>query len=172
VRKSVVLTGVTSLLLAIGGTTAYAATDDPAVGGSTEATTRPPNPNDPLERGLLDLVNAERARVGCPAVKDNDRLNGAARFHSSDMVRRNYINTVTPEGVTPAIRIANEGYVASASGENILRHADTPEFVLTFLKEDHANLYNCQFVDVGIGVASENDGTNNFSWTLDFAAPR
>src|SRR5262245_15782235 len=42
------------------------------------------------EREVLALVNAERAKAGCGALREDARLVRAARLHSQDMLARNY----------------------------------------------------------------------------------
>jgi uncharacterized protein YkwD len=97
---------------------------------ATDPITRPSSPNDPLENGVIGFVNAIRGENGCGFVADSDRLNGAARFHSSDMVRRNYFSHVTPDGVTLDIRVAEEGFNASIVGENIAKGCNNPTDVV------------------------------------------
>lgn len=54
-------------------------------------------PADPTE--LLELVNAERQRVGVAPLVMDERLNASAQEKADDMVNRNYRDHVSPEGI-------------------------------------------------------------------------
>jgi uncharacterized protein YkwD len=118
-------------------------------------------------------VNAERATAGCGAVAREDRLTVAARGHSADMAARGYFSHTTPEGVEFATRITQAGYVWRGAGENIAKGYRTPQQVMTGWMNSaghKANILNCGFRDLGVGVAAAADGT--LLWTQDFATPR
>ena len=56
-----------------------------------------------------------------PAVQPlafNQSLLRAARVHAKDMITRGYVGHVTPEGLTPSNRAANEGFSSQSVGEN------------------------------------------------------
>lgn len=137
------------------------------------ATTPPPTGNAAFEKQVFDIVNTERAKAGCPAVTSDDRLVAAARGHSADMAARNYFSHTTPEGVEFATRITNAGYRWSGAGENIAKGQRTPESVMTAWMNSSghkANILNCGFKQLGVGVAADAGGT--LVWTQDFASPR
>ena len=71
-----------------------------------------------VERSLLCLTNAVRARSGLNLLVADRRLNAAARDHSADMVARGYFSHTSPEGDSPSDRAQAAGYPAGA-GENI-----------------------------------------------------
>jgi uncharacterized protein YkwD len=128
--------------------------------------------NLPAENGVLVLVNAERAQAGCKALTVDSRLAAAARKHSADMVARNYFDHTTPDGVEFATRIDNEGYKWSTVGENIAAgQPDATSVMKAWMNSPghRANILNCKFVNIGIGVAQ--DGKRPV-WTQDFGAPR
>ncbi len=121
---------------------------------------------------MLTIVNAERAKAGCPAVTADDRLTVAARAHSADMAARNYFSHTTPEGVQFATRITEAGYRWSGAGENIAKGQRTPQAVMTSWMNSaghKANILNCGFQNLGVGVAA--DATGALLWTQDFASP-
>ncbi len=71
------------------------------------------------ERKMLDLVNAERAKVGVkPLIWSAERAQ-VARAHSADMFRRGYFSHYSPEGKDVGDRLgaANIGY--TVAGENL-----------------------------------------------------
>jgi uncharacterized protein YkwD len=136
-------------------------------------TTSPPDGNAAFEADVVALVNEERAKAGCPAVAANDLLQLAARRHSADMAARSYFSHTTPEGVQFATRITEAGYVWRSAGENIAKGYRTPEAVMTGWMNSaghKANILNCGFRDLGVGVAAEASGT--LLWTQDFATAR
>ncbi|MEV6495420.1 CAP domain-containing protein, partial [Actinoplanes sp. NPDC051633] len=146
----------------------------------SEPTPSEPTPSEPpageheaFEVEVVSLVNAERATAGCAAVTREDRLTAAARGHSADMAARGYFSHTTPEGVEFATRITNAGYVWRTAGENIAKGYRTPEQVMTGWMNSaghKANILNCAFRDLGVGVAAAPDGT--LLWTQDFATAR
>lgn len=88
---------------------------------------------------LLTLVNNVRTK-GCncgskvmPPVAPlswNLYLELAAAKHSKDMTDRKYFAHNSPNGVTPQARIADAGYKASWSGENIASGPSTEQDVI------------------------------------------
>jgi uncharacterized protein YkwD len=146
---------------------------------TTPVTTPPPTPttaptgNAAMEAQVVDLVNVERAKAGCGAVDSDDRLQAAARGHSADMAARNYFSHTTPEGVEFATRITAAGYAWRGAGENIAKGYRTPEAVMAGWMNSaghKANILNCGFRDLGVGVAADSGGT--LLWTQDFGTPR
>ncbi|MGW2250556.1 sigma-70 family RNA polymerase sigma factor [Kitasatospora sp. NPDC001660] len=129
--------------------------------------TAPPS----LERQLVDLVNAERAKVGCGPLRIDPRLHGAAQKHADDMVARNFFDHVNPDGVHPDARITAAGYRWSQWGENLDRGVTSPATVVSRWMDGgihQSNLLDCGFKDVGVGVATGPAGTY---WTQDVGAP-
>ena len=179
-RSRVLLAGAVGLLAVLGGgSVAATANASTATYTSTasvvapEPTTRPPNSNDALELGVLDFVNAIRGENRCGFLADSDRLNGAARSHAADMAERNFLSHVNPDGVTTDIRIAHHGFQAALIGENIAKGFTRPHDVVFHWMDnpkDRANILNCDFTHVGVGVAAAPDGT--LVWTQDFATRR
>lgn len=149
----------------------------PSVSPSSPPTSLPPSPTPTgvavFEAAVVDLVNDERATAGCPALTVDDWLTAAARAHSADMAARDYFSHTTPEGVAFSTRITNAGYRWSSAGENIAKGQRTPQEVMTawMNSEGHrANILNCGFVNLGVGVAANASGV--LLWTQDFATPR
>jgi uncharacterized protein YkwD len=136
-------------------------------------TTTPPSGNAALEAEVVDLVNKERAAVGLPAMKSNDKLTVAARGHSADMAARNYFSHTTPEGVDFATRITNAGYRWSGAAENIAKGQRTPADVMKSWMNSaghKANILSPGLKDIGVGVAA--DASGSLVWTQDFGSPR
>jgi uncharacterized protein YkwD len=138
-----------------------------------------------FERLMFRLVNETRRRhlpawIGTTELVWHDGLAAASRQHSADMLRRQYVAHVTPEGVTAAQRLdrASIGYVAC--GENIgivygeAAHGSRAvvEIHNAFMNQPRSltnhrgNLLNPIWTHVGIGIAYNPDGalvaTQNF----------
>ncbi|WP_207692047.1 CAP domain-containing protein [Desulfonema limicola] len=72
------------------------------------------------EQVLADLPELHDVLInGLPPLVFNANLQNSARSHVQDMLNRDYYNRVSPEGVTPEIRIAQSGYVGDAAGESL-----------------------------------------------------
>jgi uncharacterized protein YkwD len=135
--------------------------------------TTPPTGNAALEAQVVDLVNVERARLGCVAIRANDKLTQAARAHSADQAARNYFSHVTPEGVTFSTRISNAGYAWRGAAENIAKGYGTAAAVMTGWMNSpghKTNIQNCNYLDLGVGVAA--DASGSLIWTQNFGTPR
>jgi uncharacterized protein YkwD len=132
----------------------------------------PPAGNPALEQDVVKLVNAERAKAGCKPVTADDRLVAAARGHSADMAARDYFDHATPEKADFAARITTAGYRWAAAGENIAKGQSTAAEVMAgWMSSDghRANILNCAFTNVGVGVVADPTGAR--LWTQDFAKP-
>jgi uncharacterized protein YkwD len=127
----------------------------------TTTSTPPPTP----AQQVFALVNQARAQAGCKPLTDDPRLDTAAQQHSDDMANRNYFSHTTPEGVTFDKRETAAGY-PSPGGENIAQGQTTAQQVMTDWMNSaghRANILNCSFVAIGIGV-----NTHRWDWTQDF----
>ncbi|MFE2723093.1 sigma-70 family RNA polymerase sigma factor [Kitasatospora sp. NPDC059327] len=133
------------------------------------ATARPTPPS--LERQLVDLVNTERAKVGCAPLRIDPKLHAAAQKHSDDMVARGYFDHVNPDGARADARLSAAGYRWSQWGENLDRGPSAPGTVVSRWMDGgihQSNMLDCGFKDVGIGVAT---GPAGLYWTQDLGAP-
>ncbi|MER5635442.1 sigma-70 family RNA polymerase sigma factor [Kitasatospora sp. NPDC002227] len=120
---------------------------------------------------VIDLVNAQRAKAGCGPVKSNAQLQKAAQGHSDDMAARNFFDHTNPDGQGPQARIDATGYRWSTWGENIaMGQADPPSVMDSWMNSPghRANILNCAFTDLGVGV---HYGSGGPWWTQDFGAP-
>ncbi len=103
---------------------------------------------------MLDLVNAERAKVGLPGLVWDEELAEVARAHSRDMFARGYFSHTNPDGLSPFDRIERAGVEFKAAGEN-LAYAANVELAHNGLmrSEGHrANILEVDFGRLGIGV--------------------
>ena len=81
-------------------------------------------PASELQTGLVQQVNALRARHGLPRVRLSDALAAAANAHSVQMARLGYFSHSSAGGTSYATRIARyyplRGYRSWSVGENLL----------------------------------------------------
>ncbi|MEV7938746.1 MULTISPECIES: sigma-70 family RNA polymerase sigma factor [unclassified Kitasatospora] len=127
----------------------------------------PPSP----ERQLVDLVNAERGKVGCAPLRIDPRLHAAAQKHADDMVARGFFDHVNPDGVRTDARLTAVGYRWSQWGENLDRGPTSPATVVAHWMDGgihQTNMLDCGFKDVGVGLAT---GPAGAYWTQDLGAP-
>merc|ERR1740121_3392528 len=70
-------------------------------------------------RDILNLANAERAKVGAGPVRGNNKLTAACSKHSADMARNNFMSHTGSDGSSFGQRISREGYSFGAAAENV-----------------------------------------------------
>ncbi|MGW2638189.1 CAP domain-containing protein [Streptomyces sp. NPDC001348] len=119
---------------------------------------------------VVELVNAERAKVGCPALTPNATLTKVAQAHSADMAAHQNMSHTGSDGSSPGDRLTSAGYAWSAYGENVAYGYSTPEQVMAgwMASPGHrANILNCSFKEIGVGLAQPGS-----YWTQDFGAAR
>ncbi|MEV7287119.1 sigma-70 family RNA polymerase sigma factor [Streptomyces sp. NPDC093252] len=140
-------------------------------------TTRPaPPPPEPTEEAppsgfagqVLALVNDERAKAGCSAVRQNGTLDTAAQRHSADMAARDFFDHTNPDGADPGDRITAAGYRWSTYAENIARGQQSAADVMQGWMDSpghRANILNCSVQEMGLGV---HEGSGGPWWTQVF----
>ncbi|WP_369131110.1 CAP domain-containing protein [Modestobacter roseus] len=121
------------------------------------------------EQRVLDLVNAERATAGCPAVIADPALAGVARAHSADMRDRDYFSHIDPDGQDPFARARAAG-IQTARAENIAYgQPDAAAVMAAWMASPghRANILNCELGTLGVGVA---EGAGGPWWTQLFGS--
>lgn len=116
---------------------------------------------------VLNLVNAERAKVGCSAVSANSALADLAETFSDAMAAQGFFDHTDPSGATPWDR-ADKAGVGSLGGENIARgQSDAAAVMDAWMNSPghKANILNCDFKTLGVGV---HFGSGGPWWTQDF----
>jgi uncharacterized protein YkwD len=125
----------------------------------------PPARNAGPEQDVVARTNAERTAAGCGALRSDSRLAAAARAHSVDMVNRHYFEHDSPDGTTPADRVAAAGY-SDYGGENIAYGQGSAAEVMSdwMGSPDHRrNILDCDFTTIGVGL-----DPRGMYWTQDF----
>ncbi|WP_267244624.1 CAP domain-containing protein [Streptomyces sp. PR69] len=116
---------------------------------------------------VLSIVNAERGKAGCSAVRADGALADLAEGHSQDMKDRGFFDHTNPDGETPWDR-ADEAGVSHLGGENIARgQADAKAVMNAWMNSDghRANILNCEYKTLGVGVVL---GSGGPWWTQNF----
>ncbi|MCF1595978.1 CAP domain-containing protein [Streptomyces muensis] len=116
---------------------------------------------------VLQLVNQERAQVGCSAVAANSSLTDLAQDFSEDMAARGFFDHTDPGGLSPWDRAAKAG-ITDLGGENIARgQSDAAAVMDAWMNSPghKANILNCDFKTLGVGV---HFGAGGPWWTQDF----
>ncbi|MFE9634072.1 CAP domain-containing protein [Streptomyces sp. NPDC006463] len=124
------------------------------------------------ESAVLALVNKERAAAGCGPLTTNAKLSAAARSYSDTMARSGVMSHTGPDGSTMTSRVEAAGYGWSRLGENIARGQSDADAVMNAWMNSpghKANILNCSFKEIGIGVHKGDGGP---WWTQDFGAPK
>jgi uncharacterized protein YkwD len=119
------------------------------------------------ENAVLTLVNQERAKVGCSALRADPSLGSLAQNFSDDMADRGFFDHTNPDGKTPWDR-ADAAGVKNLGGENIARgQADAQAVMDSWMNSEghRANILNCDYTRLGVG---EHTGSGGPWWTQDF----
>lgn len=138
-----------------------------------------------LETMMFDMVNQARKAhlpnwVGTAYLKWHEGLTAVSRGHSADMLKRQYVAHVSPEGVTAGQRLGSHGVRYVACGENIgvfygdaaLSARAIREIFDAFMNQPRSltnhrgNILNPVWTHIGIGIAHNPAGslvaTQNF----------
>ena len=119
------------------------------------------------ERLLVDLANAERAKVGLHPLRVNDTLVRTARQHSAEMWQKDYFDHYSP---TAGIRTPKDRYLRALGrtpswaviGENLFYSSVCdPQLANRCLMDSYAhapNILGKQFDQIGVGVYEAPDG--------------
>jgi uncharacterized protein YkwD len=115
------------------------------------------------ENEVIRLVNVERDKAGCGAVKLNTRLRTAIRLHVEELGTHGnlYISHVSDDGRTFVDRAKAQGY-NDPGGENVARgQRDAADVMNSWMNSEghRANIVNCSFKAIGVGRAKGVDGT-------------
>ena len=106
------------------------------------------------EQRMLDLINAERAKVGVPTLSLRAEIVPVARAHSRDMFERKYFSHVNPEGKDAGDRLDDAGVSYFLAGENLAYAPDvgTAHEGLMNSEGHRKNILEPEFRRIGIGV--------------------
>jgi uncharacterized protein YkwD len=138
---------------------------------STAATTGKASPtlnasfNSGYEDRVVQLINHERRKARCEALRMHPQLRAAARAHSADMLTHDFSRSQGSDGSSPEDRVAKAGY-NGFSGELVDKGGDAGDVVKGWLRDDDGRelLLDCAVRSVGVGAAMR--GRTPY-WTVD-----
>lgn len=125
-----------------------------------------------IEKEVVDMVNAERAYHGLPALSYNWELARVARYKSEDMRDNHYFSHNSPTYGSPFDMIKAFGISFTAAGENIAMGYKTPADVMKGWMNSpghRSNILNGGFTQIGVGYAKDSSGETY--WTQQFIRP-
>lgn len=115
-----------------------------------------------VARAAVCLINDRRARHGLPLLRINARLSRAAKWHTHDMVRRNYFGHTSRRGRDVVDRLYGARYLGGrfswSVGENLAwgsGRLGTPRAIVRAWMRSSGhrqNMLNGNFREIGIGV--------------------
>jgi len=124
------------------------------------------------EQEVIDLTNAERKKADLPPLAPDAKLTAAARGHAANMAKQEKVDHVLDEkGLKD--RVADAGYKARATGENVAWNAGGPRQALEvwMASEPHkANILRAEYTDIGVAVAKSEKGEPY--WVQVFGTPQ
>jgi len=106
------------------------------------------------EKEVLDLINAERAKAGLPALKADPQLMEVARLKAKDMVDKNYFSHQSPTYGSPFDMMRNYGIKFTSAGENIAGNSTEEGAVKAWMNSEghRKNILNGKYNYTGIGI--------------------
>ncbi|HUP62677.1 MAG TPA: CAP domain-containing protein [Thermoanaerobaculia bacterium] len=104
---------------------------------------------------VIELMNAYRAEVGLPPLREDARLNKAAEDRMRDMEDQAYWSHESPAGVSPFAWITARGYSYNAAAENLATGFETAGLLVASWMESpghRASILSPDFHDCGIAI--------------------
>ncbi|KAJ8566385.1 hypothetical protein ON010_g6741 [Phytophthora cinnamomi] len=122
---------------------------------------------------MLDAVNAERAKAGLSALCTNSKLQAAAKRHTDDMAKNNYMAHDGADGSTMSQRVTDAGYAWTAVAENVAAGQEDVKSVMESWMNSpghRANILGADYTMMGTSYAYSESSTYKHYWTQDFGA--
>lgn len=119
---------------------------------------------------IVELVNAERSRLGLPIFHWHDQVAAAAQAHSADMAANRRMQHAGSDGSNAGHRLHKAGFDYFTWGENIGAGFTTgePLFDAWMNSPGHHRQMVGDFAFIGVGAVASSDGTPY--WTLVVAS--
>ena len=121
-----------------------------------------------MRQGVLDLVNAERAKAGKSPLSLNSALCDVAKLRAEEIVQS--FSHTRPNGTSCFTAIQEAGISYGALGENIAAGQSTPASVMdSWMNSDghRANILSGDFSSIGIGYVKAPSGYGHY-WVQRF----
>ena len=128
-----------------------------------------PDDPQPIESGIVAAVNRIRAQEGLPELVEMPELSAVARSHSEDMLRRNFVAHVNPDGNDVGERVTRAGIRFVKVGENVHMSRGAKDPVAYAVQqwmssEGHRKtILDLSYSRTGAGVAIAEDGSLYFT---------
>ncbi|WP_100333754.1 MULTISPECIES: SafA/ExsA family spore coat assembly protein [Bacillus] len=122
-----------------------------------------------VEREVIRLTNAERAKHGLPALKEDWELSRVARYKSQDMRDSNYFAHNSPNYGSPFTMMRNFGINYRTAAENIAAgQRSAQEVVQQWMNSPghRANILKNDVTHIGVGYVE--GGSYRTYWTQMF----
>lgn len=107
-----------------------------------------------LRGRVLELVNRERSQAALPVMEMSDALCSAAQEHSADMAKREFFQSVNPEGISVAARAQKLGFPGRAVACLAKGPVSPEEAVTTWLGSSRGNLLHKEICYLGVAVTA------------------
>jgi len=129
---------------------------------------------DEVREALLTLHNRARKEKNRPRLVIEPSLQGAAQAHAEEMAGRRKMTHTGADGSSVSHRVMALGYVYRRCGENIAYGQYTPEMVMRgwLTSPPHRKNILGGFSQIGLGYATDKDGTPYWCATFGFPASR
>ncbi|MGE7091805.1 SafA/ExsA family spore coat assembly protein [Lysinibacillus sp. NPDC048646] len=111
-----------------------------------------------VEQEVVKLVNAERAKAGLPALKEDWELSRVAKYKSQDMHDKKYFSHTSPTYGSPFAMMKSYGITYKSAGENIaMGQRSAAEVVKAWMNSEghRANIMSKNFTHIGVGYVTE-----------------
>ena len=135
-------------------------TPKPAVTPAAPSTVKPSTDASDLEKQMVDLINAERAKAGISALRINDKVTEVARAKSKDMIDKDYFSHTSPTYGSPFQMLTTFGVSYRAAGENIAtnRSMQNAHTALMNSSGHRQNILSSSYKSIGIGIVANARG--------------
>jgi uncharacterized YkwD family protein len=129
-------------------------TATPAASTPTTTTTSPSAGLTANEQQMLNLVNAERSKLGILPLQADTQLTKLARMKSQDMISKNYFSHQSPTYGSPFDMLKMYGVSYKTAGENIAGNGSVSGAHTSLMNSSghRANILNKAYTHVGIGI--------------------
>lgn len=106
---------------------------------------------------IVRLTNAERAKAGLAALKENPLLQRSAQLKGEHMLRHDYFEHTSPDGLTPWVWFDRANYRYAYAGENLaIDFSEAEDVVAAWMRSasHRRNLLSDRYEEVGIAVVT------------------
>jgi hypothetical protein len=125
-----------------------------------------------FDGAVLELINAERAKVGVKPLNDNGPTDDHADRHALDLAKNMSLSDTGSDGSTVKSRAKDAGYLFGNVGEAIAAGPMDPKAVVAQWMNDPTQrdqLLNPTYTDAGLGTVADTNG--KLYWVEGFGGP-